>query len=528
MPARRGRRAVCEDAFAGVAARDQSSRFRTPGRPPAPPRGPAPRRSARGGSGPAAGCRGTRRPPGRSSRRARRRRWPAAPARPSAPGPRRCGPPRAAPTPPRTTARRTPPPPSPRPCSGTAGGRRRARRAGRRSSTTCAGRRRSRCRRAAGSRCRARPCPGTRRTRRAARTSSARAPTARSARPRPPSAPGRRGSAPSAPGGTRTAAPASSRAWTTCSAPGAPAPTARRRGGATRRTPGPPSRPAAGRCRRRGRGRGRRRAGPCRTRRRTPTAAAGRPPRCRRRPARSRASPGPRGAPPARAARPSRRVEDLHLRPVPVDGVQQPADRGLGLLADPEPEQRLERVGGVADPGEAVVPVLAPVPMRLSGSDVVAAAAIDPLGPCSSSLSSSALRATSSAHGPGARNWPDQRCHASTVRSSRASTSRGVDRCSGSDSDAVTPTRCRDPGAVRNVPRTAWSVTSVSTSPSSRTASVTSWTRRTVPCTVSWAQGDAEFRHVPGATAKRMAPGPRRPRRGGRARSTAGGRRRRC
>ena len=52
-------------------------------------------------------------------------------------------------------------------------------------------------------------------------------------------------------------------------------------------------------------------------------------------------------------------VEHLHLRAVAVDRVQQPAHRRLGLLADPEPEQRLQRVGGVADPGEAVVPVLA-------------------------------------------------------------------------------------------------------------------------------------------------------------------------
>ena len=134
-------------------------------------------------------------------------------------------------------------------------------------------------------------------------------------------------------------------------------------------------------------------------------------------------------------------VEHLHLGTVPVDRAQQPADRRLGLLAEAEPEQRLHGVGGVADPGEAVVPVLGASvrDRRLSGSDVVAAAAIEPLGACSRSLSSSALRATSSAHGPGARNWPDHCCQAATVRSSRASTSRGVDRCSGSDCDAVTP-----------------------------------------------------------------------------------------
>ena len=53
-------------------------------------------------------------------------------------------------------------------------------------------------------------------------------------------------------------------------------------------------------------------------------------------------------------------VEDRHVRAVPVDGVQQPAHRGLSLLPEPEAEQRLEGVGSVADPGVAVVPVLAP------------------------------------------------------------------------------------------------------------------------------------------------------------------------
>ena len=46
--------------------------------------------------------------------------------------------------------------------------------------------------------------------------------------------------------------------------------------------------------------------------------------------------------------------------------MQQPAHRGLGLLAEPEPEQRLECVRRVADPGEAVVPVL-PAALSLIG-----------------------------------------------------------------------------------------------------------------------------------------------------------------
>ena len=131
-----------------------------------------------------------------------------------------------------------------------------------------------------------------------------------------------------------------------------------------------------------------------------------------------------------------------------MDRVQQPAHRRLGLLADAEPEQRLEGVGGVADPGEAVVPVLAPVlrPVRLSGSEVVAAAAIDAARAVQQQLEQQ--RAALRPRRPtarGRRTAPDQPCQAAIVRSSPASTSRGVDRCSGSFDDAVTPTRCREP-----------------------------------------------------------------------------------
>ncbi len=54
-------------------------------------------------------------------------------------------------------------------------------------------------------------------------------------------------------------------------------------------------------------------------------------------------------------------VEDVQVRAVRLDRVEQPGERGVGLLAQPETYQRAHRVGGIPDPREAVVPVLSAV-----------------------------------------------------------------------------------------------------------------------------------------------------------------------
>ena len=149
---------------------------------------------------------------------------------------------------------------------------------------------------------------------------------------------------------------------------------------------------------------------------------------------------------------------------------------------------------------------------RLSGSDVVAAAAIDPLGRVQQQLEQQrAARDVVRPRSGGAELAGPLLPRRHGAVQPRVDLARGGQVQRLGLATAVTPTRCREPGAVRKVPWTAWSVTSVSTSPSSRTASVTSWTRRTVPCTVSCAQGDAEFRQVPGAIANRIGTRPATP-----------------
>lgn len=68
----------------------------------------------------------------------------------------------------------------------------------------------------------------------------------------------------------------------------------------------------------------------------------------------------------------------MQARAVALDGAQEPGDGGVRLLAQAEADQRLHREGGVAYPAEAVVPFLPP--RQLSGSEVVAAAAMAPVG----------------------------------------------------------------------------------------------------------------------------------------------------
>ena len=51
-------------------------------------------------------------------------------------------------------------------------------------------------------------------------------------------------------------------------------------------------------------------------------------------------------------------VEDAHVRAVVGDRVQQPGDGGVYLFLQAEHGQRVDGEGGVADPAEAVVPVL--------------------------------------------------------------------------------------------------------------------------------------------------------------------------
>ena len=132
-----------------------------------------------------------------------------------------------------------------------------------------------------------------------------------------------------------------------------------RRPAAARTSPrSPRTRPAAGRPRCRVSGRTRAGARRSRADGRSCRAAAGRRPRCR--PAREATTGSPAArAPPPRPA-PSRRRSRAGARRERWAGLPQlPPEERLGLLAVAEGEQCPHRVDPVAEPREAVVPVLA-------------------------------------------------------------------------------------------------------------------------------------------------------------------------
>ena len=80
-------------------------------------------------------------------------------------------------------------------------------------------------------------------------------------------------------------------------------------------------------------------------------------------------------------------VHDLQLAGIAGDRPQQPLAPRLGLVAVARPQHREQRQRRVAEPAEAVVPVATP-PIA-SGSDVVGAATMPPVGAYVSALSTS-------------------------------------------------------------------------------------------------------------------------------------------
>ena len=89
-----------------------------------------------------------------------------------------------------------------------------------------------------------------------------------------------------------------------------------------------------------------------------------------------------------------------------------------------------------------------------------------PFGAYTSSLSASALRATSSSDGPSYAQKPSQRSQTWQVASSRASTWSRLGVCSGCSWEATSASSARSPAAISNEPESA--SCSASTSPASQ------------------------------------------------------------
>ncbi len=227
---------------------------------------------------------------------------------------------------------------------------------------------------------------------------------------------------------------------------------------------------------------------------------------------------------------PSGRVEELHalhrLAPegvhdaqvaVGADGLHHPRQRGVGLLAQAEAHERVRRVGEVAHPGEAVVPVLPARGIlrqrrRRRGGDGARRGVDEEFQGEGAALHGILPRSV-----VGELLRPVAPARDRAVERSRLAPMRpGSARCSGSSSFAMIARMCVESAAVVNVPRTAErreEVASARGRPTSEpmTASIVEPTcsRCTPSCFLI--HGAAVRRRVPGRTAQRNRTSPRMP-----------------